>query len=76
MKEPLILDGDRVVGIGAKSEDAMIDYKVLLWKYLNHVGVEESVTYWQRSSAKGRFTGEELAALGEIEKMEPPDWAK
>jgi hypothetical protein len=54
----------------------MIDYKQLLWKYLNHVGVEESVTYWQRSSGQDRFTEEEKAALREIEDMEPPEWAR
>ena len=54
----------------------MIDYKQLLWKYLNHVGVEESVTYWQRSSGHDRFTDEEKAALREIEEMESPEWAR
>jgi hypothetical protein len=53
-----------------------VDYKVLLWKYLNHVGVEESVTYWQRASAKERFTPEELAALSDIDEMELPEWAR
>ena len=53
-----------------------IDYKELLWKYLNCVGVEESVTYWQRTHCKERFTPEELEALAEIEDMERPEWAR
>jgi hypothetical protein len=51
-------------------------YKTLLWKYLNCVGVEESVTYWQRSWCKERFTPVELEALAEIERMDAPEWAK
>lgn len=54
----------------------MIDYKQLLWKYLNHVGVEESITYVHRESAKDRFSSEEMAALEEIEDMDRPEWAK
>jgi hypothetical protein len=54
----------------------MIDYKQLLWKYLNHVGAEEGVTYWQNSSADDRFTDEEFEALAEIQEMERPEWAK
>jgi len=54
----------------------MIDYKILLWKYLNHIGEEESVTYVHRTSAKSRFTEEEMEALEEIEAMEPPEWAQ
>ncbi|WP_043688188.1 hypothetical protein [Streptomyces xylophagus] len=41
------------------------------------VGVEESVTYVARPSAKHRFTERELAALYEIEDMprpEGPEW--
>ena len=53
-----------------------IDYKELLWKYLNCVGVEESVTYWQRTHCKQRFTPEELEALAEIEAMDRPEWAR
>lgn len=53
-----------------------IDYKILLWKYLNCVGVEESVTYWQRSWCKDHFTDDELEALQEIEDMDRPEWAK
>jgi hypothetical protein len=54
----------------------MIDYQQLLWKYLNHVGDEEGITYVHRESAKTRFSVEELAALEEIEEMEPPEWAR
>jgi len=42
-----------------------VDYRHLLWKYLNIVGEEESVTYWQRR--KKEFTSEELEALRQIE---------
>jgi hypothetical protein len=52
----------------------MIDYKVLLWKYLNHVDEEEGVSYVHRPSAKQRFTKEELEALIEIDQMERPEW--
>ena len=38
------------------------DYKQLLWKYLNCVGVEESVTYWMRPWCQDRFTAGELKA--------------
>ena len=54
----------------------MVDYKQLLWKYMNHVGEEEGVTYWQHDTAEGRFTDEEFEALQEINDMERPEWAR
>jgi hypothetical protein len=51
-----------------------MDYKVLLWKYLNIVGNEESVTYWNRyvkadGTPKFPLTTEDIKALQEIEDM-------
>jgi hypothetical protein len=53
-----------------------VDYKILLWKYLNHVGREEGITFVYQSGVTGRFTPEEFEALVEIDKMEPPEEAK
>lgn len=73
------LSANACLSLAGKIEAALgaVDYKTLLWKYLNHVGVEESVTYVARPSAKHRFTERELAALYEIEDMprpEGPEW--
>lgn len=51
----------------------MINYKKILWKYLNHVGCEEGITFIPRNTNyehKGyKFTEEELIALQELENM-------
>jgi hypothetical protein len=55
----------------------MIDYKKLLWKYMNHVGREEGLTYVGRIHRGDDeafvgdefFTKEEFLALREIEDM-------
>lgn len=53
-----------------------IDYKTLLWKYLDHVGREEGVTFVHQKFGNdnwgGRFTDEEMETLIEIDDMPPP----
>jgi hypothetical protein len=56
-----------------RGKQMAVDYKILLWKYLNHIGVEEGITFVYRSSADFRFTEEEFHALTEIDAMESPD---
>jgi hypothetical protein len=59
----------------------MVDYKLLLWKYIMHVGVEEGVTFISRirldeTIEAGKavtpfsFTEEELAELQKLDVLE------
>jgi hypothetical protein len=53
-----------------------IDYRELLWKYINHIGNEEGRTYLTRSyQAHRHFSKAELATLLEIDLSARPDWA-
>jgi hypothetical protein len=45
-----------------------MDYRLLLFKYINLVGFEEGITFANRA-AEPEFTAEEIAALMEIDGM-------
>ena len=49
----------------AREDDAVVDYKALLAKYILHVGYEEGETYVNRAELDGevKFTQAELDAL-------------
>jgi hypothetical protein len=54
-------------------EEQAIDYRILLWKYINHVGLCEGSIFdpggYHRNASSVEFTEEELKAFAELRDL-------